>query len=97
MVKRPGYVYLMANHMKGKTYLGVTSNLPKRTYEHRNGSIEGYSKDNGCKLLVWYEVFDDIQDARNKERQMKKWHRNWKIELIERQNPHWNDLFESLF
>jgi len=60
----------MANRRRGKTYLGVTSDLPKRTYEHRNGLIEGHSKEHECKSLVWYEAFDDIQDARNKERQM---------------------------
>ncbi len=97
MQQKPGFVYLMANRRRGKTYLGVTSDLPKRTYEHRNGLIEGHSKEHGCKSLVWYEAFDDIQDARNKERQMKKWHRDWKIELIEWDNPEWEDLFDTLF
>ncbi|WP_371876664.1 GIY-YIG nuclease family protein [Sphingomonas sp. DG1-23] len=64
----------MANHRPGKTYLGATSDLPKRAWEHRNGVIEGHSKANGCILLVWYEYFDDLQDARACEYRMKKWH-----------------------
>ena len=96
-MEKPGFVYLMANHRRGKTYLGATSDLPTRTYQHRNGLIDGHSKDNDCKLLVWFGVFADIQDARKKERQMKKWLRSWKIELIEQNNTEWEDLFETLF
>ncbi|MCA1748026.1 MAG: GIY-YIG nuclease family protein [Sphingomonadales bacterium] len=95
-MSRPGFVYLMANKPNGTTYLGMTNNLPKRAYEHRNGLIEGFSKKHGCKRLVWYEAFDDIQDARNCERQMKKWKRAWKLELIEETNPQWRDLAEIL-
>ena len=93
---RPGFVYLMANKPNGTLYLGVTSNLPKRAYEHRNGLLEGFSKKHGCKLLVWYTAFDDIQDARNRERQMKKWKRPWKLELIEEMNPQWRDMAKKL-
>ena len=96
MLSRPGYVYLMANKPNGTTYPGVTSNLPKRAYEHRHGLIEGFSKTHGCKRLVWYGAFDDIQDARNRERQMKKWKRPWKLELIEKANPQWRDLAQDL-
>ena len=94
---KPGYVYLMANHRHGQTYLGVTSNLPQRAYQHRNRLIDGHSKDKGCTLLVWYEYHDGLQDARWREWQMKKWKRAWKIELIEQANPQWNDLYETLF
>lgn len=94
---KAGYVYLMANRRRGHTYLGVTSNLPQRTYQHRNGLIEGHSKNRRCKLLVWYEAHDDLQDARRREWQMKKWKRAWKLDLIERSNPEWRDLYETLF
>ncbi|MEW4468734.1 GIY-YIG nuclease family protein [Parasphingorhabdus sp. JC815] len=93
---RPGFVYLMANKRNGTIYLGVTSNLPQRAYQHRNGLIDGFSKDYDCKLLVWFEVHDDIQEARRRELQMKKWKRAWKLRLIENENPQWKDKFESL-
>jgi len=93
---KPGFVYLMANKRNGTIYLGVTSNQPQRAYQHRNGLIDGFSKDNDCKLLVWFEVHDDIQDARRRELQMKKWKRAWKLRLIEQENPQWKDIFESL-
>lgn len=95
-MSRPGYVYLMANRRNGTTYVGVTSNLPRRTYEHRNGLIAGHSKKYGCKKLVWYLAFDDIQDARRRELQMKKWKRPWKLRVIEEMNPTWDDLFDTL-
>lgn len=93
---KPGFVYLMAKKRNGTIYLGVTSNLPQRAYQHRNGLLEGFSKDNDCKLLVWFEVYDDLQEARRRELQMKKWKRAWKLELIEKENPQWKDLFDSL-
>ncbi len=92
-----GFVYLMANTRNGTLYLGVTSNIQQRIYQHRNGLLEGFSKDNGCVLLVWFEQYDDLQEARHRELQMKKWKRAWKIELIEKHNPKWKDLFETLF
>ena len=87
----------MANKRNGTTYLGVTSNLPKRAHQHRVGLIEGFTKDKGCTLLVWYERFENIQDARESEHRMKKWKRDWKLALIEKDNPLWNDLYETLF
>ena len=92
----PGYVYLMASRRNGTLYLGVTSNLVQRTYQHRNGLIEGFSKRYNCRTLVWYEAHDDIQDGRARELQMKKWKRAWKIEAIEGMNPEWRDLFEEI-
>ena len=91
-----GYVYLMANRCRGQTYLGVTSNLPARAHQHRTGAIAGHSRTKGCTILVWYEGFDDLQDARACEWRMKKWKRSWKIRVIEEQNPEWRDLFEAL-
>jgi putative endonuclease len=93
---RPGYVYLMASHRNGTLYLGVTSDLAKRVYQHRNGEVDGFSKRYGCRNLVWYAPFDDIQDARSRELQMKKWKRAWKLQTIEEMNPDWRDLFEEI-
>ncbi|MEQ8309258.1 MAG: GIY-YIG nuclease family protein [Sphingopyxis sp.] len=93
---RPGYVYLMASGRNGTTYLGVTSDLLKRVWQHRNEVTDSFSKKYGCTRLVWYEAFDDIQQARQRELQMKKWKRAWKVELIERDNPQWLDWFDRL-
>ena len=93
---RPGYVYVMASRRNGTLYLGVTSNLVERAYQHRNALIQGFSKRYGCKTLVWYEAHDDIQDARARELQMKKWKRSWKLDIIEGMNPEWRDLFEEI-
>ena len=87
----------MASKRNGTLYLGVTSDLPGRAYQHRNGLVEGFSKKHGCRLLVWYQASDDLQAARYRELQMKKWKRAWKIELIEQENPQWMDLYETLF
>ena len=93
---KSGCVYLMANHRRGQTYLGSTSNLPQRAYQHRNRLIDGHSKEKGCVLLVWYAQFDDLQEARASEWRMKKWKRAWKQRLIEERNPDWRDLYEDL-
>jgi putative endonuclease len=93
---QPGYVYLMASQPNGTIYLGVTSNIAQRAYQHRRGLIEGFSKKHGCTLLVWYEQHDDIQDARVRECQMKSWKRAWKLRLVEEPNPEWRDLFDEL-
>ena len=93
---KPGTVYLMANHRRGQTYLGVTSNLPGRAYQHRNRLIDGHSKDKGCVLLVWHLQFDDLQEARACEFRMKKWKRAWKLRIIEEQNPGWRDLYDEI-
>ena len=94
---KPGYVYLMASRRNGTLYLGVTSDLPACAYQHRNKLVAGFSKEHGCILLVWYAAYDDLQDARYRELQMKKWKRARKIDLIERDNPQWNDLYDTLF
>jgi putative endonuclease len=86
----------MASRYRGETYLGVTSNLPQRVYQHRTGLIEGHSKAKGCQLLVWCQYFEDLQEARAQEYRMKKWKRSWKIRLIEETNPEWRDLFDDL-
>ncbi len=93
---KSGCVYIMANKRNGTIYLGVTSNLPQRIVQHRDELIEGFTKKHGCKILVWYEAHGDLQNARQRELQMKKWDRLWKLRVIEEVNPDWNDLFESL-
>ncbi|QDZ09260.1 GIY-YIG nuclease family protein [Sphingomonas panacisoli] len=87
----------MASKRNGTIYTGVTSDLPARTYQHRNSLVEGFTKEHGCSLLVWYEAHYDLQEARLRELQIKRWKRAWKIELIERDNPQWRDLYETLF
>ena len=87
----------MASARNGTLYIGVTSDLPGRVYQHRNGLTEGFTKKYGCVLLVWFEGHGDIEAARYRELQMKKWKRAWKIELIERDNPQWEDLWDTLF
>jgi putative endonuclease len=74
----------------------VTSNLPQRAFQHRNGLIDGYTKKNACHTLVLFERFDDLQEARACEFRMKKWHRAWKLKAIEERNPDWRDLFDDL-
>ncbi len=90
---KSGFVYFMANRKNGAIYTGVTSNLTKRVYQHREGLIVGFTKQHGCKRLVWFEQHDDLQEARARELRIKKWKRDWKIRLIEESNPDWNDLW----
>jgi putative endonuclease len=96
MGTRPGYVYIMASGRNGTIYIGVTSNLVKRAWEHRTGVVSGFTRDYRCRLLVWYAAFEDIQDARAHELRMKKWNRAWKLREIEEMNPLWNDLYPTL-
>ena len=96
-MNKPGFVYIMASQRNGTIYTGVTSDLAARAYQHRNALIDGFTKKYDCKLLVWYEAHDDLNDARLRELQIKKWNRQWKLSAIETMNPDWDDLFESLF
>ena len=91
-----GFVYILASQRNGTLYIGVTSDLPRRIFEHREGLIAGFSKDHGVKHLVHVERFDDIRDAIAREKAMKKWRRLWKLDLIERGNPEWRDLWEII-
>jgi len=96
-VEKAGFVYIMASKRNGTIYIGVTSDLQARAYQHREGLIEGFTKRYKCKLLVWYEAYEDLDEARLRELRLKKWNRQWKLRLIEEMNPDWDDLFESLF
>ncbi len=95
-MERTPAVYIMANARNGTIYTGVTSDLPGRAYQHRTGAIEGFTKRYGCKLLVWYEVHNEMESAILREKRIKEWKRAWKIDLIERENPTWRDLAEDL-
>ena len=94
---KAGFVYIMANRKNGTIYTGVTSDLAKRVYEHREGLVAGFTKRYGCKRLVWFEAFDDIQQARQRELQIKEWKRVWKMKRIEEANLDWIDLYPTLF
>ena len=93
---KAGYVYIMASQRNGTIYIGATSDLIKRAWEHRNGIIKGFTNKYRCKLLVWFQCFDSIEEARRRELQMKEWHRKWKLRAIEEMNPEWNDLYPTL-
>ncbi|MCP4393619.1 MAG: GIY-YIG nuclease family protein [Alphaproteobacteria bacterium] len=91
------YVYIITNKRNGTLYVGVTSNLQKRIYEHKDGTFDGFSKKHELKMLVYYEVFEDIENAITREKHIKKWNRKWKLKRIEEMNPEWEDLYDSLF
>ena len=90
------YVYIMASKRNGTIYIGVTSDLRKRVYEHKQGIFEGFSEQYDCKNLIWYETHDEILTAIQREKTMKHWVRKWKLDLIEKTNPQWSDLYETL-
>ena len=90
------FVYMLASKRNGTLYIGVTNKLLKRVHQHKNDVTEGFTRKYNVHSLVYYEVFNRIQDAITREKQMKKWKRQWKMELIEKSNPNWEDLFESL-
>ncbi|MDD5372372.1 MAG: GIY-YIG nuclease family protein [Sulfurimonas sp.] len=90
------YVYIMTNKTNSTLYIGVTSDLIKRVYEHKNALVDGFTKRYNLKKLVFYEIYDDINNAITREKQLKAWKREWKAELIESQNRDWSDLYDSL-
>ena len=90
------YVYLLASKRNGTLYIGVTSNLVQRTWQHKEGQVEGFSKKYGVKNLVYFEVHETAESALTREKQMKKWERVWKIKLIERNNAEWRDLTDMI-
>lgn len=86
----------MSNHKNGTLYIGVTSNLPARVFEHKNELVEGFTKTYHLHNLVYYEVYEDAYSAITREKQLKKWKRDWKINLIEKMNPQWRDLYPDI-
>jgi len=90
------YVYILASGFNGTLYIGVTSDLVKRIWQHKNKQVDGFSKKFNVDKLVYYEQHKDIESAITREKQMKKWHRTWKIKLIEKDNPEWKDLYGDI-
>ncbi len=90
------YVYILANKRNGTLYLGVTSDLVKRVWQHKNGWVEGFTKKYGVKKLVYYEIHETAENAITREKQLKKWRRAWKLKLIEEQNSQWRDLYDDI-
>jgi putative endonuclease len=90
------YVYMLASKPYGTLYTGTTSNLVRRIWEHKNKVVPGFTKRYGVDRLVWFEAHQSRDTALQRERQIKEWKRNWKINLIERENRHWNDLSSTL-
>ena len=90
------YVYILASHRNGTLYIGVTNDLVRRIYEHREGFVAGFTKRHGVKRLVYFETYDQVEPAIQREKTMKRWPREWKINQIERENPNWEDLYEGL-
>ena len=90
------YVYILASRRNGTLYTGSTDDLAKRVWEHKNKIIKGFTSKYGVDRLVWFETCDTREEAFLRERRIKEWKRAWKLELIEKTNPDWNDLFETL-
>ncbi len=90
------YVYIMASKKDGVLYTGVTGNLIRRVFEHKNDLAEGFTKKYRVHKLVYFEEHKDVREAIQREKRIKKWNRRWKIELIEKNNPFWKDLYEEL-
>jgi len=91
-MQKGGWVYIMASAPGGTLYLGVTSDMPKRDYEHKHSLIDGFSKKYGCHILVFCERHEDIESAILREKQLKKWNRAWKLRLINEHNPEWRNI-----
>jgi putative endonuclease len=90
------YVYILASRKNGTLYIGVTNDLIRRVWEHREGLNEGFTKKYGVKMLVYFEAFEDIDSAIHRETRMKKWKRRWKMRVIEEKNYEWRDLYDVL-
>ena len=90
------YVYILASRRDGAIYVGITNNLVRRVYEHRIKAVPGFTAKYNITRLVWFETYDDPVSAITREKELKKWKRAWKVELIKTSNPEWNDLYESI-
>ena len=96
MDKKPA-VYILASKRNGTLYIGVTSDLIKRVWEHKNDLVQGFTRRYGVHQLVWYELHDTMESAIQREKRLKEWKRNWKLQLIESMNPDWEDLYHRIF
>jgi len=95
-MERYYYVYILASSRYGTLYVGVTSDLPKRVWEHKSDLVEGFSREYQTHDLVWFEQHEDVMEAIKREKLIKKWHRDWKVNLIQSTNPEWKDLFADI-
>ena len=93
---RQYFVYILASGHYGTLYVGVTNDLVRRVWEHKEGFVEGFTKEYGLHRLVWYEVHDSIYEAITREKRIKKWNRDWKVNLIQAFNPDWVDLYGAI-
>ena len=89
-------VYILASERNSTLYIGITSDLVKRVFEHKSDFVEGFTKQYQVHTLVWYEVHENMESAITREKQLKEWKRQWKIDLIEKSNPYWNDLYPTI-
>ena len=95
-MERQPAVYILASQRNGTLYIGVTSNLPKRVWEHRNNVVEGFTRRYGVHSLVYFEIHETMYSAISREKQLKRWRRKFKLQLIESTNPTWRDLWEDI-
>jgi putative endonuclease len=95
-MERQPAVYILASKRNGTLYIGVTSDLQKRSWEHKNDLFDGFTKKYGVHQLVYYELHDNMVSAITREKQLKKWNRAWKLELIDQGNPDWKDLWQAI-
>ena len=93
---RQYFVYILANRLYGTLYTGITNDLVRRVWEHKNGFVDGFTKEHATHSLVWYEVHEDPYEAITREKRIKNWNRDWKINLIQRMNPGWEDLYDAI-
>jgi putative endonuclease len=93
---RQFYVYILASGRYGTLYVGITNDLVRRAWEHRNDVVKGFTHEHGVHRLVWYETHSTAMEAIKREKLIKKWHRDWKVNLIQGMNPGWDDLFEAI-
>ncbi|MFQ5676480.1 MAG: GIY-YIG nuclease family protein [bacterium] len=96
MNERSYYIYILASKRNGTLYIGVTNDLIRRVYEHKNDVVDGFTKKYQVHRLVYYEETNDVYEALQREKRMKKWKRQWKIKLIEEMNPEWRDLYDEI-
>ena len=95
-MERQYYVYILASGMYGTLYVGITNDLIRRVWEHKNDVVAGFTREYGVHRLVWYEAHGSPSEAITREKQIKKWNRDWKVNLIQTLNPEWNDLYEVI-
>lgn len=90
------YVYILASQRNGTLYIGVTNDLKRRIWEHKHDLVKGFTREYGVHILLYFEQSEDIEQAILREKKLKRWKRKWKLELIEKQNPNWKDLYFSI-